>query len=178
MTSNEFVQELKLEFERLINLKDRLDTKANNMIAMSGTVTTLFMGFGIFLLTEVDITANYYLGLPASIILLAEVFLTFCTICFALESYKLRNYIHPLLSGLFFNENQPEPNETARLFMDSDADTIKNRFVIDYLKSIKSYEEQNHAQTFGINKAQKTFLYSLAMIPIFSVLVVAMVFFN
>lgn len=178
MPSEEFVQELKSEFERLIHLKERLDNKANNMITMSGTVATLFMGFGIFLLTEVYILSNLYLGIPASLVLISEIFLTFCTIHSSLDSYKLRNYYHPILSGPFFDDNKSEPNGCMDEFLNADSKEIQNHFTKEYLKSIKSYEEENRDQTFGINKSQKTFLISLVMIPIFSIFVIAMVFFN
>ena len=118
------------------------------------------------------------LGLFSSLLIISEVLLTFCTIRFSLDSYKLRNYHHPILSEIFFNNNDLEPNDISKIFEDSNSEEINHHFVIEYLKSIKSYEEQNRDQTTGINTAQKTFIWSLALIPIFSILVISMAFFK
>lgn len=179
MINVEFTQELKSTFERMIQLKERLDTKANNMITMSGTIATLFMGFGIFLLSNIGLTNNWTLGLSASLLIIAEIFLTFCTIRSSLDSYKLRNYVHPITSQRFFKENEIEPDKDEyELFENANSDDVNHHLVREYLKSIRSYEVQNREQTIGINRAQKTFLWSLVMIPIFSILVIAMMFFK
>ena len=64
------------------------------------------------------------------------------------------------------------------MFKDADPDKINEFFVDEYLKCIRSYEIENDQQTKGINSAQKTFLISVVLIPIFSFLVISAHFFN
>ena len=54
MPEKEFLEALRTQFERDTELKTKLDNKANNMITVSGTIATVFMGFGSFLLTKMD----------------------------------------------------------------------------------------------------------------------------
>jgi len=168
----DFLEELRLQFERYIQLKDRLDTKANNMITMSGTIATLFMGFGIFLLENIDFTENLILVIIASLALMAEVILTGLTIKYSLDSYKLRSYFHPIGYGAFYQNQDTEINRAViDQFKNATRDEIDDHFIEEYLKGIKSYQEQNDKQTKGINCAQKTFIWAIVMIPIFSFLV-------
>jgi hypothetical protein len=75
--SDDFRQELRSQFDRLGQVKERLDNKANNIMAMSGTITTLFMGFGIFLLTDIKSPNPALMALSILSLLLEVVFTTF-----------------------------------------------------------------------------------------------------
>jgi len=177
MSNTEFLEELKLQFQRFINHKERLDNKANNMIAMTGTIAILFMGFGIFLLTDLKLSDDPVLFTLSAFILMAEVIFTFFTIKYALDSYKLREYDHPVSYEKFYKNGKLDES-VVQQFKDLQKEEINEYFVDDYLNCIKSYETQNELQTKGINTAQKTFLCSIVLIPIFSALVIAATFFN
>jgi len=170
MPNKNFLPELRNQFERYVQLKERLDTKANNMIAMAGTIAVLFMGFGAFLLSDVEITSNYGFPIIAAGALVVEVILTMITIKCALDSYKLREYTHPITFQAFYDGEQPIP-DVVNQFKDASDQEIEEHFINSYLTCIRSYQIQNVEQTSGINTAQRTFVGAVVMIPIFAVFI-------
>lgn len=168
MPREEFLEDLKLQLNRFIDLKDRLDNKANNRISMSGIVATLFMGFGIFLLSEVTIQNNILFGMISIGALVTEVILTTITIKFSLDSYTLRNYYHPITFNPFFTNDNELDNETIETFEQSSVENYYHLMIEEHLRAIQSYQVQNRQQTIGINHAQLTFLWSVLMIPVFA----------
>ncbi len=177
MTQSDFLLELKDQFERYIHLKERLDNKANNMIAMSGTIAVIFMGFGAFLFSDIIFTKNYFLPIITILVFMSEVILTFFTIKFALDSYKLRTYNHPISFKAFYEKDSLEES-VVQQFRDADSSEINEHFIKEYLESIKSYEEQNDHQTRGINKAQICFVGSIVMISVFAFFIILSKFFS
>jgi len=172
MSHEEIRKELELQLERFIQLKDRLDNKANNMIAMTGTIATLFMGFGIFLLSDVDILDNNrILVCLSAITLMGEVIATILTIHYALNSYKLRDYYHPFgfekleKNGKFSDQKIKELNDMKN-------PNFNENMLYSYYESVKSYETQNEKQVSGINNAQRTFKIALGAIPVFTFLMI------
>jgi len=169
---SDFLQELKTQFDRYVQLKERLDTKANNMIMMAGTIAVLFMGFGALLLSDVKFASNYGFPIIASGALVVEVILTMITIKCALDSYKLREYDHPISFQTFYRGKQnKQKDDVIDLFRNATDDEIEEHFITEYLKCIRSYEIQNDEQTNGINTSQKAFVGAVIMIPIFAVFI-------
>ena len=168
MSNEEIRKELELQLERFIQLKDRLDNKANNMIAMTGTIATLFMGFGIFLLSDVDISDNNWIFVCLSAItLMAEVGVTILTIHFALNSYKLRDYYHPF-GFKKLEENGKFSDQKIQELNNMQNPDFNENMLYSYYEAVKSYENQNEKQTSGINNAQFTFKIALGAIPVFT----------
>lgn len=172
LVSKEFVDELRFQFERYVQVKERLDTKANNIISMSGTISTLFMGFGVFLLQNVDFKTYCTLATLASMLLIIEVSLTVVTVFFAFRSYRQRTYTHPISYENFYDVNSTTPNSILNQFKEADPDAINDRFADNYLECIKSYEEQNNEQNGWIDRSRKTFIASLGIIPLFSLIMI------
>ncbi len=170
MQNKNFLPELRNQFDRYVQLKERLDTKANNMIAMAGTIAVLFMGFGAFLLSYVEFTSNYGFPIIASGALIIEVILTMITVKCALDSYKLREYIHPISFRTFYDGELPK-SDVVEQFKDASDQEIEEHFINSYLTCIRSYQVQNDEQTSGINTAQRAFVGAVVMIPIFAVFI-------
>ncbi len=177
MPDEQFLSELKSQFERRIQLKERLDTKANNMIMMAGTITVIFMGFGIYALSNLVFKQQLIFPFISILIFMAEIILMFFTVKFALNSYKLRNYRHPISFKVFFNNNQIN-SEIVEQFRNSGQSEMNEHFIEEYLKSIKSYEQQNNLQTKGINHAQTCFLGLIITIPVFTIFIILSRFFS
>ena len=171
MPNDKFVDELKIQFDRYVELKERLDNKANNMITMAGTIAILFMGFGAFLLSDVDFKTNFGFPIIAAGALMVEVILTVITIKCALDSYKLREYEQPIVYTPFYDDNG-QKQDVVDLFTNATEDELREHFTKEYLNCIKSYQQQNEEQTGGINTAQKTFVIAVAMIPIFAIFII------
>lgn len=172
MSYENIKKELELQLERMIQLKNRLDSKANNMISMIGTIATLFMGFGIFLLSDVMITVQNIVFFTASAtVLVIEVLFTVLTIRYALNSYRLREYYHPFSYKNFQTNGDFDFSKVERLNNMTNPTFIEN-MIYNYSESIKSYEEQTKLQFKGINDAQITFKVALGAIPVFTVLMI------
>lgn len=172
MVSDTFIEELRLQCERNIQVKERLDNKTNNIITISGMIATLFMGFGVFLLEHVDYMKYPNIVLYASIVLMAEVVLTAITVICSVYVYNLKTYTHPINYGTIYKISNGKPDEIIEQFKNASDDEIKDAFVINYMESIKSYEEQNNEKTNDISVAQVTLFLSICMIPIFSYFVI------
>lgn len=172
MVSDQFIEELRLQCERNIQIKERLDNKTNNIIAIAGTIATLFMGFGLFLLEHVDYVKYHDIVLVASIVLIIEVILTAITVICSVYAYSLKTYTQPINYAKIYEISKGNPDDVIAEFTSADDDTIKEAFVTNYIESIKSYEEQNNQKTKGIDVAQITLFLSICMIPIFSFFVI------
>jgi len=124
------------------------------------------------LLSDVKFTSNYGFPIIASVALVVELILTIITIKCALDSYKLRVYIHPISFSTFFRGNQKkQKDDVINLFRTATDDELEKHFITEYLNGIRSYQIQNNEQTHGINVAQRAFLVAVIMIPIFSVFI-------
>ncbi len=178
MSYDNIRKELELQLERFIQLKDRLDNKANNMITMTGTIATLFMGFGIFLLSDVTISEKNVIFVTASAItLMMEVFFTILTIRYALNSYKLREYYHPFGYKKFMNNENFDLDKVKELRDMKNPDFDEN-IIYNYTESLKSYATQTKLQFEGINDAQKVFKIALYAIPVFTFLMILIKYIN
>jgi hypothetical protein len=51
-SADSFREELKSEYEKDFELKERLDNKANNIVTMAGLVAAIFAGFITFVLED------------------------------------------------------------------------------------------------------------------------------
>jgi hypothetical protein len=167
MVSKEFVEELRAQFERYVQLKDRLDTKANNIIMMSATVATFFAGLGGFLLEHIDHKTYPNHVLIDSILLILQISLTCITIICAFMSYRIRTYVHPISYEAFYKRDGSTNDEVIKQFENSTDDEINDHFVMEYIKSIRSYEEQNNSQSGWVDHARWTFIASIGIIPFF-----------
>ena len=172
MPEEEFVAELKDAYTKELDIKSKLDTKSNSMISMSGTIATLFMGFGAFLIKDIP-TSKLEIIIPATIILMAEVILTTLTIRYSIAAYKLREYYYPLTHDKFIDKEDKYNVEMIETFQNATKKEFNEHLIKEYLKGIKSNVIQNNDKSNKINIAQKFFLIALSLIPVFSLLIIS-----
>ena len=95
-----------------------------------------------------------------------------------LGSSKLREYYHPIGYKVFYNEQTQKIDEPIlEKFKTASKEEIHDHFIREYLEGIKSYQEKNREQSKELENAQKTFMLSIVMIPIFSVFIILGKFF-
>jgi hypothetical protein len=58
-STERFLEELRLQYEKEFELKSNLDGKANNIIAASGTIAGFLLVFGTFLLGGLDPNSGF-----------------------------------------------------------------------------------------------------------------------
>jgi|ERR1700730_14332141 len=98
-----FLNELKSQFEKEIDLRKNLDTKANTMITVASGISTLLIAIGTFLITRI-VDKNVFYGISIGI-LAGGIVLTVIGIWFFIKSYSVRKYKYPIGHEHFFDEN-------------------------------------------------------------------------
>jgi hypothetical protein len=167
-----FLDELRAQYNKEFEIKSMLDNKANSIISMSGTIATLFMGFGSFLLIKIE-PSKYEILIPASIFLMTEVVLTTFTIWYSTNSYRLREYRYVMGHERFFEKKSGVFKEyEAEQFKKSTEEKFEDLMIEVYLKTIKENAEKNEDKANKIDHAQKLFSFALTMIPIFAFVII------
>lgn len=167
---SDLLQELNQQFARELNVKSILDSKASGIITMAGAVTTLFMGFGIFLLRDISpsIPLLFYLGV---VFLMAEILITINAIRFAVNSYRLREFTYPIMHMAFFKGEIIDP-EAVEEFTNAEKAEFQDHMIEEYLTSLRANNQSNAEKAELIKTAQQLYLLALSMIPPFALIVV------
>jgi len=161
--SDEFLNELRDQFERLIGIKERLDNKANNIITMSGTIITLLMGIGIFVLKSIDPKTSIFCVLL--LLFIVGISLMIVTIILSINSYKLRNQKYPLGSKEFF-KNGIYQKIIADKFSNASKPLFEEKMIKGYLSSIRDAEKKISEKGRSVKWAQVFFLAGMLTLPI------------
>ena len=170
MPSADFLRELRLQYDRIHQIKDSLRTKANNTIMMSGTITPLLIGFGIFLLRDIE-PQNFVFLIFAILALMAEIILTTIIIRYSLNAYRAREYYYPISYEPFYdNENLRE--DVIQLFIDSNDEEFNRLYINEYLTGIRQNQRTLTDISNKIDVAQKYFLALVGTIPFFVLMLI------
>jgi hypothetical protein len=170
MLEEEFFQEIREAYTKEHEIRSNLDDKANNMMSVSGTIATLFMGFGSFLLQNIPMT-KLVIVVPAFIILMIEIILTTITIRYSMNAFKIRGYYYPVTYNAFFKNGKYDPM-VVKLFITAEKDSFYQHFIGEYLTGIRTNVAHNLDKSKKIGFAQRLFLFALAMIPIFAFVII------
>ena len=171
MPEEEFVAELRGAYTKELEIKSKLDTKSNSMISMAGTIAALFMGFGSFLIKDIPVS-KLEIIIPATLILMTEIILTTLTIRYSIAAYRLREYYYPVTHTKFFDSNGKYNQDLIERFKTSTKEDFNQLLIEEYLESIKRNVTENNDKSKKINYAQKFFLLALAIVPIFSFIII------
>lgn len=171
MPESDLLKELDSQFRREMEVKSKLDDKASAIITMAGAVTTIFMGFGIFLLRDVT-TQSISILVSGSLFLLSEVILTTCAIRFAINAYKLREYMYPMVHTAFFRPEGTYNEEMVQRFVAVSEKDFQLHMIEQYLNSIRNNNRANGDKAVLVNTAQRLYLLALSMIPPFVLTIV------
>src|SRR5438105_4763364 len=99
-----FVEELRLAYNNILDLRKHLDNKASSMITASSTVSSLLFGFGTFILTKINPT--YQLTSDAIIALIIAVGVTVVSALISLRAFKMEKYRYVMSHSKFFREEK------------------------------------------------------------------------
>jgi hypothetical protein len=151
-SKNLLINELKFQYDREIDLKKSIDSKINSFITTSSSITTLNVAIGVFFLSKIENTTNFYYYIP--IILLG------CVTLFAIVSilrftsiYGIRMYKYPFGHQHFF-ENNVYSWEKVNKIKDFQEDDFKLMMIKNYIESIKTFDEINEERTNKVKKGQ------------------------
>ena len=153
-----FLNELKCQYERDLDLKKTLDNKATNMITVASSIVTLNIAIGTFLISKINGIGAVYFSTIA--ILFIVIGLALFSISRFISSYALRGYQYPFGHELFFEKNEYNVNlvEKVRGLPERE---LNDRLFKGYLKSIKTCAELNDDKATGIRGGQKVLIVAL-----------------
>ena len=147
-----FLQELKLQFDKEIELRKNLDTKASTMITVASAVSTLLTAIGTFLISRI-IEKDIFYGISI-LILGVGIMLAVLGIWRFITSYSLRGYTYPMGHEWFFDQGEYNRKRV---------DTIRNLSIKDfsdrlykgYLESVRTSAQLNASRAAAIKWGQK-----------------------
>lgn len=163
-----FLEELKSEYSKDLELKNALDSKANSMITISFLSSTLLITVAAFLLSRIDI-----LVFPSKILLIifgTGIISSIVAISYSLQSFKIKNYVFAIDDRPFFDDEgliiQEKIDE--KRFM-SRTEFIGER-IKDYLICLRYNIRTNQRKADKIGKGQLYFIISISLISSFLLL--------
>jgi len=163
LSDREFLDELRNQFDRLVNAKTRLDGKASGMITMSGTIASLLMVFGVFLLRSIN--PDFELFVYIFYVLVGGILALMGCIVWNIFSYKIRTQTYPIGSDRFFKNKKYDYPE-VKLWRESSSDDFNRRMFRDYIDSMKDFEDRIETKGYRIYISQWFFLAGVCSIPI------------
>lgn len=163
MPDPEFFQELKDQYSRLLENRTNLDSKANNVITMSGTIVTLLMGFGLFIIKSIKLEYAYLYH--AIFFLISGIVLLIAGIIFSTLAYRIQPMSFPLGHKAFFTCNEYDSKKTED-FRNAEDDVFYKRMIEEYLVSIKENTEINASKAIKIKISHWLFVSGIITIPI------------
>jgi hypothetical protein len=171
MADYPFLDELRQRFENGLDIKDKLEGKANNTITVAGLMSAIFMAFGGQILDNVQSSNPYFL--PAMTILLAELFSTLAAVVFSIMAYRAGGYDFPLSRSEFLSDDADGTYNKQKIM---DYQTIDNAKYYElckkYLRCIKRNEKENAKKVEKIDLAQYALIVAIVLIPIFAAIVI------
>jgi len=158
-----FLNELRIQFERQIDLRKNLDTKVNSMITLATGLITVNLAIAGFLVSK--ITDNFVVYYVSIGIFCVVIYFAINAIWKLVKVYEIKQYDYPIGYEYLFDANE---------FDESMIDGVKNitesqyndRMIKGYLNDIKSHEILNIEKVNGINEGQLWITRSLITIAI------------
>jgi hypothetical protein len=132
-SESDFLNELKTQFERDVDLRKNLDNKANTMITISGSISTLLLAIATFLITKIHPTQGIFFG--SIIILGLGIIFSIISISFFVKSYSLRKYRYVMGSEIFFKNGKYDEAKIDR-FRNASKEMFARHLIKEYLASI------------------------------------------
>lgn len=163
-SENQFIAEIKTQFERDLSVKDTLDRKSVNMITTSMSVSTALIAIVTFAITNKLIIDNDFTTIMISIALTIGML----AIGSFIWSYRLRNYQYPLGHEIFFEDRGKGDykRNTVNEWQTSPTKTFNARIIEEYLSSIKANAKSNKSKARALDFGQWLFLGSITLVSI------------
>src|SRR5712691_1671907 len=160
---NHLVEELRLAYNNVLDLRKHLDNKASTMIATSGTISSLLFGFGTFTLTKIDYTYPFLFW--AYLSLIAAVVVTVASALISLWAFKTEEYKYAMSHSRFFRKDEFN-EEVISGYQNARPEAFQRTLVHDYLKCNFINSKYNNCKVKKMTIAQILLLIGILLIPI------------
>lgn len=144
---DQFLGELKLQFEQDMDLRKSLDSKATNIISVASGLATLLISIGTFLISRID-QRDFFYGVPI-FVLACGVVMSAIAIRYLIQSYSLKKYTYPIGHEYFFKDGEYR-KENVDQVRNMPKKDFYDRVFKGYLESIKKAASLNAKKAEGI----------------------------
>jgi hypothetical protein len=162
-SSQEFLEELKKQYDRVFEIKKDLESKANNIMTVSGTVGTLLFGFGVFLVDKLGHT--YALIIPISILLIVGIAADIVALSLSARAFGIMQYRFAIVAESFYKNgrlNSTEIDDYRKMQKEEFYETM----IWEYIKCINENFGNNNSRAALIVPSQWFLMVSVLIIPI------------
>jgi hypothetical protein len=174
---NEFLPELRHQFEQYMSLRTSLDSKTYNSITMSSAIVTLLIGIGTFLVTRMVHTQPIFsiIAIP----LVISVMLTMAGVVFFIRSYAIKQYRYPMGAKAFVQEMKNEEiiynQKNLDKFLKYSRQDFRIHAIREYIKCIYFNGINNQCKSSAIKIGHWLFLGGMGCIMFIVLSVVILV---
>jgi len=141
------------------DVKNTLESKANNIMTISGTVAALLFGFGALFLKNLHpdyVFLSGFVGLLIAGIIASVVAIVLCSL-----SFRLQRYTVAIGPEFFVGKGNLVGN-----FKNAPIDTFNDTMIEAYLQAMEKNNTQNQKKVTFLKIAHWLFVASMIVIPI------------
>ena len=102
--TNLFLEELKYHYQKILEIKDTLEVKTNNLLTISGTAGTLLFGFGAFFIQKISMHYPYLIHITS--LLICRISFIVISIMLCSWAFHIKNYRYAMDHRGFFDGNK------------------------------------------------------------------------
>lgn len=168
-----FLGELKLQFNNEVDLKKTVDTKTSTLITISGSIATLNIAIGTFLIARIQDHNWFYFG--PILILCGGILLSMISTWKFTSSYGVRDYKYPFGHEFFFDKNGSYESDKVQKVRDLSEREFKDRVFKSYLESIKTFAKINKDRSSKMRERQKYLTRSIAAVGVQVIFIIILV---
>jgi hypothetical protein len=176
MVNRLMLEELRLEFEREMDLKKTLEGKATSMITIAGIIVTLLFGFTTFSSSSLHNIITQSLGIPLHFILIGVIGCIF-SIGFSLWSIKLSNYAIVSTLEYFFDKEGKRNEEEIAKYIDAEENQIIGGIISAYLNTNNIVSTENSKKAIKVKWAHRFLVSSIVSIAISIIIAIFQLFY-
>jgi hypothetical protein len=157
------LEEVKQQYNNEFARKGTLETKANNMITIAGTIATLLFGFGTFLIDKLG--SKYGLILPISLALAVGIVLIIISMIFSIWVSRIQRYKY-VITPLYFYSAEGFNEAKINRFIHFQEEEFCSVMIKNYLRCNERNFRINSSNAKTLKYSQICFLFGLISIPV------------
>ncbi|MCY4490828.1 MAG: hypothetical protein OXC46_05110 [Thaumarchaeota archaeon] len=156
----EFIEELRLEYERRVRASESLTKKTKDLMRVSGIIAVLIMGFyGLFIKP-----AEFQIGDWFNLLLISEVLMVITVImCTRSNNVELQQTI---LLGSKLTKDSKTDFDVIESWTEATKDDYYKAIIDEYVKSLKNAEDEAERKATRLTMAIHIFRIGLALLPL------------
>jgi hypothetical protein len=162
MPIDDFLRELKDEYDELIEDKQSLNQKSTLLITTAGLFIPLLFGFNTFLIEKID--KSYELIILIELLLASIFFINIISIYLSSKAFLEGRYRIPFHHSTFYTEDGEFNKESIELFKNAKEDEFNDTMIHSYLRCNKENFKVNERRGKKILVSQYLFLLSLVFV--------------